>query len=188
MTSQPPSQPEQEEQWARVRGYLLSQTEKYDLVDLWPRVIAERLNYLQAIEGVTDAQAAWRPGHGEGEDAWSILEITQHITTWTRNVVAMLEAMSQGQEGSKLPPGYLDADLTKSLAQSRRELIEATMGLSVFMARPNADKDLSMTVEHPFFGPLTIRGWALFQRVHDVDHVAQVNTLKAMEQFPAAAK
>lgn len=186
MTS--PDQQGQEEQWARVRGYLLSQTEKYDLVDLWPRIVGERLNYLQAIDGVTAQQAVWRPGHGEGEDAWSILEITQHITTWARNVVAMLEAMSQGHEGTKLPPGYLEADLSRTLAESRRELIEATMALSAFMARPGADSDLSMTVDHPFFGPLTIRGWALFQRIHDVDHVSQVNTLKALEQFPAAAK
>jgi hypothetical protein len=178
----PPDDP-----FARVRGYLLSQTQKYDLVDLWPRVIAERLNYLQAIEDVTEEQARWRPGHGEGEDAWGILEITQHLTGWTRNVLDMLEAMTQGREGTKLPPGHLDADPSKSLAEARRELVEASMELTELMGRPGMDADLSMTVDHPFFGPLNVRGWALFQRVHDVDHVGQVKKLRAMDGFPAAA-
>ncbi len=173
---------------ARLRGYLLNQAERYDAVDLWPRVLGQRLAFLDAIEGLTDEQAAWRPPQGEGEDAWSALEVTQHLTGWTDNVRGMVEAMAQGKEGTKLPPGHLDADPSKTLAEARRDLVRASMALAEFMARPGVDDDLSVEVEHVLFGPLNLRAWLLFQRIHDIDHVNQIAALKAMDGFPAGAK
>ena len=168
---------------ARMRGYLVGQAQKYDLVDLWPRIVGQRLAFLDAIEGLTDEQARWRPPSGEGEDAWSALEVTQHLVGWTRNVLEMVEAMARGTEGAKLPPGHLDADPSQTLAQARRDLVDVTMRLSALMARPDLDAGEAV-VEHAWFGPLGVRGWLLFQRIHDVDHVTQVGKLKAMDGFP----
>lgn len=177
-----------EDDRARIRGYIVSQAQKYDVVDLWPRVLAQRTAYLQAIEGMTQEQAAWRPPSGEGEAAWSALEVTQHMTQWTRNVIDMVEAMAAGREGTKLPVGSLDADLSQPMADARRALARASMDLGALIARPGIDADLSGEVSHPLFGALNIRGWLLFQRVHDIDHVNQVEALKAMDGFPAAAR
>ena len=37
---------------------------------------------------------------------------------------------------------------------------------------------------HPFFGPLHSRAWFMFQRVHDLDHVNQVNAIKEGRGLP----
>jgi len=182
-----------EEDRARIRGYIASQTEKYDLVDLWPRVIAQRTAYLTAIEGLTQEQALWRPPLPEGktsadEEAWGILEVTEHLTTWTENVLGMAQAMSQGGTGEKLPVGYIEPDLDMPITEARRRLTDVSMQLSQFMASAEADANLDATVEHGLFGPLNIRGWVLFQRIHDVDHVNQVTALKTAEGFPQLSK
>ncbi|MEX2372348.1 MAG: DinB family protein [Dehalococcoidia bacterium] len=175
-----------EDDRARLRSYLVAQTEKYDLVDLWPRVVGQRLAFLQALDGVTEEQARWRPPTGEGEDAWSILEVTQHLAGWTDNVLGIVRGMSGGPPGEKLPVGHLDADDGKTLAQARRELTRASMRLAEAMSTDEATVDLGQTVEHALFGPLNARGWLLFQRIHDTDHVSQVERLKQTDGFPAS--
>lgn len=168
----------------RIRGYLLGQAEKYDFVDLWPRVIGQRAAFLQSLEGVTEEQAAWEPSSGEGEDAWGIRQVAQHLLRSTQNVMAIVEATARGEAAPKDPPG-VRGDASATLAEVRRALIEQSEELATLRRRLPETVDLQATVDHAFFGPLNSPAWFLFQRIHDTDHMRQVETLKASEGFPS---
>ena len=64
-----------DEERERVRSYMLNQAEKYTWLELWPRVVAGRLEFLNAISRVTPEQAAFKPA----ADDWSIAEVAQHV-------------------------------------------------------------------------------------------------------------
>lgn len=180
------------EELARVRSYLLAQSEKYDLVDLWPRIIGQRLAFIEALDGLTDAQARWRPPADpalapDAEEAWGVLEVAQHVAGWTENVLAIVRALEAGDGAvEKAPPGQLVFDPERPLAVVRRDLIAASMRLAAAMVDAGR-ADPSVTVDHALFGPLNARAWLLFQRLHDTDHINQVNALRSDSGFPPAS-
>ncbi len=174
-----------DDEQARVRSYLLAQAAKYDLLDLWPRVVAQRTAFLQALDGVSDEQARWRPPTGKGESVWSMLEVAQHLLTWSENVVEIVEATARGGTAATLPVGYLAADPATTLTQVRRALAETSVRLASLPQRLPAVPDKTATAEHPDFGALDHRAWFLFLRLHDADHLRQVEALKQADAFPA---
>ncbi len=46
--------------------------------------------------------------------------------------------------------------------------------------------NLERTWEHPAFGPLNFREWIAFQRLHAMDHVQQMENVKAHPGYPRA--
>ena len=184
-----PDQARSEED-ARVRGYLVSQAERYDVLALWPRVIADRGAFLLALDRVTEEQARWRPslaaggGAGEGE-VWSILEVAQHALVWSRSVTAIVESLAAGRPAEAPPPGQLDPAVAATLEQARSALTAAAVHFAALPERLPVAADLAATAEHPQFGPLNYRAWFLFSRLHDGDHLRQVEVLKAAEGYPS---
>lgn len=168
----------------RIRSYLLGQAERYDFLDLWPRVMAQRAAFLQSLEGVTEEQAAWEPATGEGEEAWGILQVARHLLRSTQNVMAIIEATARGETAPKDPPGTR-SEAPAALADVRRALIEQSEDFAMLRRRLPEQPNLEVTVDHAFFGPLNCRAWFLFQRIHDTDHMRQVEALKTSEGFPS---
>ena len=54
------------------RARLLEEGATLPWAAIWQRLAATRAALLGATLGVSEGQAAWRPPHGEGEEAWSI--------------------------------------------------------------------------------------------------------------------
>lgn len=177
--------PEEREEWARVRGYILAQAERYTPAQFWPRLMEQRARLLQLFEGVTPDQATWRPPTGEGEEAWSIVEVAQHVLQWTENIVQVNRALLEGREATKLPVGYLDPDPNAELSAVRDALVEASQALGETLLHVSGRADPERAVEHDRFGPLNARQWFVLGRLHDMDHIRQVEALKQMEGFPA---
>lgn len=73
-----PEGPERQDR-ERVRSYIVSQAERYEPGDYWPRVMELRVRLLRLLDEMTPEQAAWRPPTGEGEAAWSAVEVAQHV-------------------------------------------------------------------------------------------------------------
>ena len=170
----------------RVSGYLLAQGEKYGWLELWPRVMAGRIDFLNTLNRVSAEQAAWKPG---GDD-WSIEEVAQHVLDGSRRNADMIRNLSFGREPNLGPQGIGAIDpeqraadlewstLVEALLEDSRIFGNVIDGLPeppAFEPRP----------AHPFFGPLHSRAWFMFQRVHDLDHVNQVNAIKETEGYPA---
>jgi hypothetical protein len=170
--------PEQES----VRGYLLVQGERASWLELWPRVMESRLQLLEALRGLSDEQAHYRPADGE----WSALEVACHLLEYSRTVRWTIEALAQGRQPEQRPVlGVLNGPDDARLEDVRRGLIEEAMALTALASALPEPPPLEATVEHDFFGPLHCKAWFLFQRVHDADHVGQLAKITAAPGYPA---
>ena len=181
-----PQRPISNDEIDRVSGYLLSQGRKYTWLQLWPRVVSARIEFLNTLNRVTPEQAAWKPGLND----WSIEEVAQHVLDGSRRCAELITELSNGREPSVAPqgigavdPAQREADmpfpdLVDALLEDSRSFGNVIEGLP----EPPA---FEPTRPHPFFGELHGRAWFMFQRVHDLDHVNQVNAIKETEGYPA---
>jgi hypothetical protein len=156
----------------------------HDFVDLWPAVAARRAALLESLAGLDETQARWRPGKGEGEEAWSAVEVAQHLAIWSRNVSDVVAALAQGQTETKLPPGYIEPNLEAPLGSVRSDLTAASAQFLSVIERLPAEPDLEAIVAHRAHGPLNCRMWFAMASIHDLDHTRQVETLRQAEGFP----
>ncbi|HJM74952.1 MAG TPA: DinB family protein [Dehalococcoidia bacterium] len=169
------------EEQERVRGYLLSQSERYDWVDLWARVISARIDLMAEFDRVSDQQAAF----SASDEEWSIGEVLHHALNGARGTAVLIESLAKGEE----PPERQRVDPARepaeaSFAQQRRELAEESVQFAALVARLPEPPSLELTQPHMFFGDLHSKAWFLFQRVHDQDHMGQVQQIKAAAGYP----
>lgn len=169
---------------AKMRSYILAQAEQYTPTQYWPRLLEQRTRLIRLLHDVTPEQAAWRPPSGEGEEAWSIVEIAQHVLQWTENIIEMNRALLDGREATKLPSGYLDPDPDAVLSDVHDALVEASHELAETLLHVANRADPSRTVAHARFGALNASQWFVLGRVHDMDHILQIEGLRQMEGFP----
>jgi len=167
----------------RIRGYLVTYAAEHEWTELWPKVMAARAGLLSELVGVSEEQASWRPPHGEGEEAWSIAEVMQHVLTYTQNVTAIIEGTARGLDVAKDPPGAIGRMSETTLGGLLREAVDLSASLANIHqhlpARPNKD----VTVAHVGFGGLNYRSWFLFLSWHDDAHKRQIVELKQTSGF-----
>ena len=142
---------------------------------------------LGIIAGMSDDQACFTSGTEE----WSALDVMAHVVTTKQVVVGLCRSLGQGVK----PPGFgpeweeesaQDGISTTSFSSinaardaaqaAQRELVELIRDLD----RANTDVRFS----HYIFGPLNAREWAVFQRIHDGDHIPQIERIVASPDFP----
>jgi hypothetical protein len=168
---------------------------------IWQELEATRAEVLREVDGLTQAQADWRPSAGD----WSIGEILHHLT---------LAEVATGKLTSKLlreggaaagpfppdlaafaplppwPPGPREAPavvrpeaghaLDRLLADLRaarersRQSIERLAGVD----------PRGLTWPHFALGELDLGQWWTLQAQHDRDHVQQLRRIKASPGFP----
>lgn len=167
----------------RVRGYLLAQAARNDLVTLWPRVMSDRTAFLLAFDRVSEEQARWRSAETDG---WSIHEVARHMLLWTRSTTDVIEALAAGGTAEAPGLGALDPR-DVSIAEARLELTREAARFASLLDRLPREPDLAAEAYHERFGALNHRGWFLFARLHDGDHRAQIEAIKAAEGYPAAS-
>jgi hypothetical protein len=167
----------------RLVSYLTHQASK-DVPVLVELIEEQRARLLGLLDGVSEAQAAFRPA----PDQWSIADVLRHVIAAEEGVARIVESLACGavpdgrralgsqiaDEGQPLPA------LIERLRAARRDLLARVRGWP-------ASPDLAATFEHPFFGPLNCKGWLAFQRLHDADHIGQLEQIKAAEGYPGAA-
>jgi hypothetical protein len=139
-----------------------------------------RAALLSELLDVSEDQAARRPAGGEGEDAWSMIQVLQHVVTYTRNVAAIVESTARGEIVAKDPPGAIHDVPAGTLGSLLEVLVDASADLAVLYRRLPGEPDLETKVAHPGYGPFNCREWFLFLTVHDDSHRRQIVALKEM--------
>jgi len=164
----------------RLVSYLEHQAKK-DVPRIVELIEEQRGRLLALLDGVTDEQAAFRPG----ADQWSITDVLRHVIAAEEGVARIVESLARGVVpdgsralGSQIPDeGQSLSALIERLRAARAGLLERVRGWP-------ASPDLTATYDHPFFGPLNCKGWAAFQRLHDADHIGQLEQVKAAAGYP----
>ena len=159
-----------------VISYLAHQGGK-DVPAIVQPVERERRRLADLLADISEEQAAFIPSSG----GWSIKEVVRHVAGAERGVAVIIARLAGVPEPSQesRPVGPSLADACRELGEARARLLELVAGVP-----PHAN--LEARHEHPFFGPLNWKEWLAFQRVHDGDHIAQIEAIQGLPTYPKA--
>lgn len=160
----------------RVRGYLISQANKLSLSELVAKVRADVLPLREVALAVPAARFNDRPA----PDEWSAAEVLTHILEMNENGARSIESIIAGGEPVRNIRDEISGATRSALGSAaaywdvfharREQLLENVL-------RANGDEHLDTTIVHHMFGPLNWREWLLFMRVHDLDHLRQLQAI-----------
>jgi hypothetical protein len=139
-------------------------------------VRTSQLRYLDVIGALSDEAAAKKPA----PDEWSVRELILHVISAEAGVSELVHHLSRGEQpsGERRPGMTMEDDgrpfasFVDELRRTNQMMLEAIQGLP---ASPNVTE----RAKHPFFGDLNCLEWAVFQRVHDEDHVQHAQKILA---------
>jgi hypothetical protein len=155
----------------RIRGYLQAQGAKLSPAEVIEKVRAAMADLRRAAAGVPAARFEERPA----PDEWSGNEVMAHVVDAGRHfgeqIVAILDGGPRSSGGERTAGERHPAEEWCAILERDREALFAR----VLAADPQAA--LGEAIEHPMFGPLTWRETMLFTRLHDLDHVGQLQKI-----------
>jgi len=170
----------------RVRSYLLAQANKLAIPALVAKVREDTAPLRAVGAAVPASRFRERPAPGE----WSAAEVFTHI-------VQVNESGCRAIEGI-LDHGAVPAPIADTISgETRADLAAAEDYWQAYQARrerllervlhASGDEHLDVKIAHRQFGPLSWREWLLFMRVHDLDHMRQLQSITRhfTEQEPA---
>jgi hypothetical protein len=161
-------------------------------IDLVASLKDSRETLLESLAGITEADAARRPG----PDRWCALDCVEHLTIAEEVTLGRLKTaeplaepihlperevrMAEGVSGRanrvQAPPAALPAGRFASLAEALEAYTTARGRTIAFVeAAPNLR---SVQVTHPFFGPISGHELALITAAHSVRHAAQIREIR----------
>lgn len=167
------------------------------------RLTRTRQDLLDAVEGVTEAQARWKPA----PDRWSILEYVEHLAVSDDELIAMIErslktpAKPETEEERRareqkiretpiargvnrapeiLQPGGKFA----SLADAVTAFLEAR-DRTLEYARTTQEDLRSHFTPHTVLGPLDGYQWLTGNAHHAETHAGHIREIRAMPGFPS---
>lgn len=145
---------------------------------------------IAALEGVSDVQAAYKPG----ADDWSILELLGHAVSVKQVIGALVGTLRNGElppgfgpqfEEAKTQDGFIVARFD-TLDQAREAAQAAHDTIVAFVRGIDGSVNTDVTFRHFYFGAFNAREWPVFQRIHDGDHAPHIGKIKASAGYPAA--
>ena len=183
----------------RAAQFLHRQGEKaFEDLEALMRQSAE--DWSRCLEGMSEAQAVHQPDPGEhvptpasGEGPkWCVKETIGHYLLSERS----LNNTAAGLAGVDAPPdpplpvrgmGEQSPDYEAlpldGLRQKLADFFDETVAL---IGRLDGSKTLEATFPHPVFGPLNVKEWLAFHRLHAMDHIQQIERIKADAGYPKA--
>jgi hypothetical protein len=125
-------------------------------------------------------------GVGVTDDRWSATEaITHLIATQNWYLLHIGRLLGRREHFGRMPHGLGDLALQDvAKAELEADLARATGQLVAALDAVPASADLAARRDSTFFGELSLRGWALLAIIHDLDHLAQIERLADLPEFP----
>ena len=159
-----------------VVSYLTHQGGK-DVAAIAEVIERERRRLVGVLVEVSQAQAEFVASPGQ----WSIRDVVGHVAAAERGVVEIIARLAGVASPPAGPPaaGRSLTELRQHLTAVRAQLLGLVEGLPT-------DADLDAKHDHLFFGPLNWKEWLAFQRVHDGDHLEQIEAIRSSPSYPRA--
>ncbi len=135
-----------------------------------------------SIHGLSNEQLVFTPG----ADQWSVRQVGLHLTHSVRAVANIVKVLAAGEDRrGEIVMGLLDDDrqdsATELSARLREAFQQAEDATEVFDREFSREK----TAQHPYFGPLDCKEWAVFNLMHISIHIQQIERIKNDSAFPA---
>lgn len=166
----------QTEEDLRVRSYLVTQANKLSVPELVEKVRRDTLPLREVAEAVPAERLFERPA---AED-WSAAEVLTHILqindSGARAIAGILDHGTlpppiTDRISGETWPGLDTPGVFWQTYESRRE------GLLDRAMQATGDEYPDVKITHSQFGELSWREWLLFMRVHDLDHLRQLQAI-----------
>ena len=159
-----------------VVSYLVHQGSK-DAPAIVAVIERERRRLTSLLATVSQEQAEFVPSPGQ----WSIRDVVRHVAGTERGAARIIAELA-----SAIAPAEPADVAGQSLAELREELREARAQLLQVVEGLGEDARLEAKHDHPFFGSLSWKEWLAFQRVHDGDHIQQIEAIQRSPLYPRA--
>lgn len=135
---------------------------------------------LAAIAPLSDAQAKQKLA----DDSWSVLDAMAHVVTTKEVCAGLCGSLAGGSRPPGIGPEWEEEaaqdGITNvsfdTLAAAREAAVTAHQQLLGTISNLES-ANLDVTFKHYIFGPMNARQWAIFQRIHDGDHIAQIRAM-----------
>jgi hypothetical protein len=170
---------------------------------LWDELQAVRADVLREVEGLSQAQADWKPGPGE----WSIGEVVHHLTvaeiaTGKLTTKLTKEAAAAGTLVDGFPADFGEITPLPDARGARDapevvwpehgkpigELVSAMKATRVrseqSIEKVAATDPRRLVFKHGHLGTLDLGQWWKLQAAHDGIHLAQIRDVKRAPGFP----
>jgi hypothetical protein len=176
----------------------LTRLERAELIELLNKSEKE---FLQAVEGLTEEQWAFKPG----PDRWSVAECAEHIVlaeallfeTATKSLTAASDEQWEATLAKTdvlrraLPNRSTKVDAPAAIkprqAMTRQQLMvrfrEQRARALAYVQETEAPLK-AHTAANPFFGPLNAHQWLLYIPLHHLRHNLQIAEVKTSADYP----
>jgi hypothetical protein len=177
--TQAPDSPQKVIEYMRYQG-----AKSFD--DLKALIDRTSRQWAQALDGMTEEQAEFQPA---GE--WSAKQVLGHVITANRGINQQIADMAgvesphpseRAKAMGEIWPEYEEM----SIDGLRSEVSEVFDEIQTLMASLAGNNRLDQQFPHPIFGPLNLKEWFAFHRVHAMDHIQQIDKIRADPAFPVA--
>jgi hypothetical protein len=153
--------------------------------DLTTSINRTGTQWAEALDGMSEQQAEFQPA---GE--WCSKEVLGHLITANRGInqtiadMAGVESPRSAERAKAM--GEIAAEYENmSVAELRGEVRDIFSEITILMSSLAGNDQLEQTFPHPLFGPLNLKEWFAFHRVHAMDHIQQLDKIKADPAYPA---
>ena len=170
---------QQDERTQQALAYIRHQASK-SLPDLRALVERTATECGRSLEGVSEGQARFKPG-----DEWSVKEVLDHLIYATALVTERIRDLAAGRAPRPFTADSNAGRSTQPIQELRQEMarrLEETVALVGSL--PEGDPRPG-TWDHPSVGPLNLKELIAFHRLHVMDHVQQIEKIKADPGYPA---
>jgi hypothetical protein len=162
---------------ARITSYIKHQAGKGPAAVA--ALVADSQGRLQELlASVEEPLTTRRPAPEE----WCVRELLRHVIDAEQGVATLVRRLSGGtppRPDERRSAGMLNDDGGQPYAAMLEELRAASARLQEAIGALPAEPDASLTAPHPFFGELNCIEWAVFQKVHDEDHIQHARKILA---------
>jgi uncharacterized damage-inducible protein DinB len=166
-----------EEEVARVRSYIASQSMRRTPAQLVDMLREAHRQFLEATAAISDADFRTPPQEGEWAAADVLAHVGQIAAMEERSIRIMIERGEQ-------PPPIRDVLETAPASATREQMLaqleESRQKLITLVLQADPQAHLDVTWGHGEFGQMNWREWLLFARVHALDHARQMQSISAM--------
>ena len=147
-----------------------------DLAVLMERTAAE---CARCLEGLSEEQAIFKY-----DEEWCVKEVLGHMLESGKGVNREIANLVEDNAPSREARMGLVSEAGRPIEELRQALANLWSVTGRLVASLPEGDNLDRTWQHPFFGPLNFKEWIAFQRLHAMDHVQQMEKVKAHPDYP----
>jgi hypothetical protein len=170
---------QQDETTQQALAYIRHQASK-SLADLRSLVDRTAADCARCLEGISEEQARFKPGN-----EWSVKEVLDHLIYATAQQVN--DSIRDFAAGRAPRPFTHDSDdhrARRPIQELRREMARL-LAEAVRLVGSLPERDLPLgSWGHPSLGPLNLKELIVYHRLHVMDHVQQIEKIKADPGYP----